>query len=132
MFAINLVLNFIFNAIFGEQQNPVADELSTAGIIFLGILFVPYIETFLCQALPIWVLRKLIKRPRYNLIPCILVSAIIFGLQHTYSWQYMLGTFIFGIPMAALYYLCRYRRENAFIVVFAYHALWNAFGFLLD
>ena len=91
-----------------------------------------YIETFLCQVLPIWVLRKLIKRPRYNLIPCILVSAIIFGVQHTYSWQYMVGTFIFGIPMAALYYLCRYRRENAFIVVFAYHGLWNAFGFLLD
>lgn len=132
MFAIDTVLNLIFNAVLGEQENPVADNLSIAGIIFLGILFVPYIETFLCQALPIWGLRMLIKRPRYNLIPCILISAIIFGVQHTYSWQYMVGTFIFGIPMAALYYLCRYRRENAFIVVFAYHGLWNAFGFLLD
>lgn len=125
-------MSFVFTFTLGELDNPITREMSTTEIILFGIIVVPLLETMLFQTLPIWGLRALIKRPRYNLIPCILVSAIAFGFEHPFGWQYVLYGFFMGIGLATLYYLCIYRRQSAFYIVSGFHALWNTIAFIFD
>ncbi|NJO69791.1 MAG: CPBP family intramembrane metalloprotease, partial [Bacteroidetes bacterium] len=68
---------------------------------------------------------EIIKRPKYNICLALLLSSTAFALNHTYSLSYFVITFLGGLVLAIAYYLARYRRENAFIMVFLIHSLYN-------
>jgi len=110
---------------------PVPDmtgSLETNSVILdllIAILVAPLIETILFQSLIIEIICKIIKRPRKNIWISVIVSSAAFALSHTYSVSYIFITFLAGIILALAYYLGRYRKEGAIILVFVIHSGYN-------
>lgn len=93
--------------------------------LLIAVLVVPLIETLLFQALIIEIICKFIKRPRKNIWISVIASSLAFALSHTYSNSYIIITFLAGIILAFAYYLGRYRKEGAIILVFVIHSVYN-------
>lgn len=91
----------------------------------IAIIVVPLIETLLFQSLIIEIICKLIKRPRKNIWVAVLASSLAFAFNHMYSIGYVIITLLAGIILAFAYYLGRYRKESAIILVFLIHSLYN-------
>lgn len=104
------------------------DSMATNSIVLnliIAVLLAPIIETTIFQALIIEIVFKFIKRPRLNIWIAILASSTAFALNHTYSFWYIFITFIAGVILALAYYLGKYRKEGAFILVFIIHSMYN-------
>jgi len=93
--------------------------------LVIAVIAAPLIETLLFQSLIIEIICRIIKRPRNNILLAVLVSSLAFALNHTYSIIYVVFTFFVGIIYAFAYYLGRYRKESAIILVFLLHSLDN-------
>jgi len=93
--------------------------------LLIAVIVVPLIETLLFQSLIIEIICRIIKRPRKNICIAVMVSALAFALNHTYSLGYIIMTFFWGIIFAIAYYLGRYRKESAIILVFLIHSFYN-------
>ena len=94
--------------------------------VLLAVLLAPLVETFIFQMLIIEVVRKIIPRPKKNIVLALLLSSTAFALNHPYSLSYIAFTFFVGLVLALAYYLARYRREDAFLLVFCIHSLYNS------
>ena len=106
----------------------IATSLVTDNIILdmlIAVLVVPLIETLLFQSLIIEIICKILKRPRKNICIAVMVSSLAFAFNHTYSLSYFIITFFGGIILALAYYLGRYRKESAIILVFIIHSMYN-------
>lgn len=112
-------------------EDPFTIDNKWVKIIF-SLIIVPLIETLLFQSLIIEIVCKFIKRPRHNLYVAIILSAFAFAFSHTYSISYVVFTFVGGLILAFAYYIGRYRRENAFLLVVIIHALYNLWTILLN
>lgn len=93
--------------------------------LLIAVIVVPLLETLLFQSLIIEIICKIIKRPRKNIYIALIVSSLAFALNHTYSLSYVIFTFFVGIIFALAYYLGRYRKESAIILVFIIHSIYN-------
>ncbi len=93
--------------------------------LLIAVIVVPIIETLLFQSLIIEVICKIIMRPRRNICIAVFASSLAFALNHTYSISYVIFAFFAGIIYALAYYLGRYRKEGAIILVFILHAMDN-------
>ena len=91
----------------------------------IAVVVAPLIETLLFQSLIIEIICKFIKRPRKNIWISVITSSLAFSLNHTYSISYMVITFFAGVILAKAYYLGRYRKEGAIVLVFAIHSMYN-------
>lgn len=126
-FCVSYVLTLI-TYFFPAGAGTGADFMETSlEVFFHGIIVGPLFETLLHQALIIWLVCKLVKRPKYNFYLSILLSASLFALDHKYNIYYVIVAFIGGICLAFAYYMARYnRRVNPVLAVFLIHALYNA------
>ena len=93
--------------------------------LLIAVIVAPLIETLLFQSLIIEIICKIIKRPRKNICIAVTVSSLAFALNHTYSIVYFIITLGAGFILALAYYLGRYRKEGAIILVFLIHSLYN-------
>jgi membrane protease YdiL (CAAX protease family) len=100
--------------------------------LVIAVIAAPLIETLLFQPLIIEVICKIIKRPRRNIYIAVFASALAFALNHTYSVSYVIYTFTGGIIYSLAYYLGRYRKESAIILVFLLHSLDNLLASLYN
>lgn len=123
-------VTYLFPQTADEQTEFVLDTIFEK--IFFGIFLVPLLETLLFQALIISIVCKVIKRNKFNFYPAIFISAIAFAVNHSYNYYYMIYTFLAGIILALAYYLARYRKESAVLLVFIIHAAYNLSGYILD
>jgi len=98
--------------------------------IFVVLIVAPIIETLIFQSLIVELVCKFIKRPRNSFYIALILSALAFALSHTYSISYFVFTFIGGLILALAYYIGRYRKENAFLLVFIIHSLYNLSTFI--
>jgi membrane protease YdiL (CAAX protease family) len=105
-----------------------AGSLATNHVVLdllIAIIVAPLIETLLFQALIIEITCRFIKRPRKNIWISVIASSVAFALSHTYSISYIFITFLAGIILALAYYLGRYRKEGAVVLVFVIHSVYN-------
>jgi len=105
-----------------------AGSLTTDGVVLdllIAVIVALAIETLLFQSLIIEIICKIIKRPRKNICIAVIVSSLAFALNHPYSTSYFLITLGAGMILALAYYLGRYRKESAIILVFLIHSLYN-------
>ena len=105
-----------------------AGSMATENIVIdmlIAVVVAPFIETLLFQSLIIEIICKIIKRPRKNICIAVIVSSLAFALNHPYSTSYFLITLGAGMILALAYYLGRYRKESAIILVFLIHSLYN-------
>jgi len=110
-------------------------SFSTESIVLdllIAVIVVPLLETLLFQSLIVEIICKIIKRPRKNLYIAVIVSSLAFALNHTYSLSYVIFAFFVGVIYALAYYLGRYRKEGAIILVFILHAMDNLLSSLYN
>jgi membrane protease YdiL (CAAX protease family) len=87
-------------------------------------LFVPLFETFLFQQLPFKIMQNWsLTTNRYGIY--ILLSAIIFGLFHWYSLQYMIFAFAVGLVLGYTYFFYCKTPKVAFWSTVLIHGLRN-------
>ncbi|WP_394778727.1 type II CAAX prenyl endopeptidase Rce1 family protein [Undibacterium sp.] len=99
--------------------------LGSTGLFFLGVVFVPFLETFMGQVLPI----ELARRFRANKLSCILLSAVIFGGGHYLNGglAHAISTFCIALIFAGGYMAVRLEGFwPAFLVAYIAHATSNA------
>ena len=101
----------------------------------LVLILAPIFETFLNQYLPFKLLQKWTwSKNKYGLY--IITSAIIFGLMHTYSLQYMVFAFSVGLILGYNYFFYSKTPNRAFWSTTLIHGLRNLFtllgAFILD
>jgi hypothetical protein len=96
----------------------------------LVIVLAPILETLLNQYLPFWLIQKWSwTRNKYGLY--IFASAIVFGLCHTYSLQYMIFAFSVGIILGYTYFFYSKTPKTAFWSTTLIHSLRNGFALFL-
>lgn len=93
--------------------------------LLIAVIVAPLLETLLFQSLIIEIICKIIKRPRNNIYFAVMVSSLAFAFNHTYSLSYFIITLGAGLILAVAYYLGRYRKEGAIILVFLIHSIYN-------
>lgn len=98
-------------------------------MVMIGILIAPLVETLLFQTLVYFVLSR-INLFNQRKILIIIVSAILFAVEHIYSVQYMIYTFVMGAFLMYAYIISK--GKNPFLRVFLIHLMINSIAFLLD
>lgn len=88
-----------------------------------AVLAVPFLETFICQALPFYFL-SLFQFIRRNVWIIILVSSLCFGLAHDFSIQYSIHSTIVGFFLISTY-IIRSKNKDPFLSTYLLHAFYN-------
>lgn len=97
---------------------------SFLGKLFLGSLLAPIFETFVFQYVPIELLYK-IKIEKHKNFFILIVSALFFSLTHTYSFIYIVYSFVIGIFLSYTYILYKKKNFHPFLIVVIIHSLRN-------
>lgn len=92
-------------------------------LVFASVFFVPLLETALYQALPIELLSR---KTSFTWQAKVIISAMLFGAAHWYSWGYVLITFLVGLTLAYGYVARRRKGGKPFLLIFLVHGLRNA------
>ncbi len=128
---------FLINAFFIITKNLIAlktiSKVNTSNIslcprIVLSLIIAPLLETLIFQKFIFNLCRLYLKS---NLI-CIIISAIIFGLNHYDSITSIIQTFIIGIGYSLYYSILRKKEKNAFLKVALLHCLWNLLSLIIS
>jgi hypothetical protein len=123
---LSLILNFIFN-IFGIEIAYSFEEqlksLSFIEKIVIFSIFIPIIETFIFQYGVIKILQKTFLKNHIWAI--ITISALSFGISHTYHPLYAFTMFLIGIVWACSFIFYQSRKLPAFWIIAIIHGLLN-------
>ncbi|UUC46415.1 CPBP family intramembrane glutamic endopeptidase [Flavobacterium cerinum] len=100
-------------------------------VFFLLVVVAPVVETFIFQYGIIELC--LLVRSKYNKQIALFVSALLFGLSHSYNIIYIVFATIMGVSLA-FYYLCfrKYETKYAILAVMILHALLNGITFFFN
>ncbi|CAH2462987.1 MULTISPECIES: CPBP family intramembrane glutamic endopeptidase [Bacillus cereus group] len=118
------------------ERNPIED-VSLIRQVISGCVVAPLIETALYQMFLFWILKDIPFVRKYDNIPTIFLSAIIFGTIHSYGISYKVYTGLMGVILGYSYWIYQKKKEktpktlSACWVVFLIHALHNFFTFIL-
>lgn len=95
------------------------------------MVIAPIVETLVYQYLIIRLFMYFAKSRKYY--PCaILISAIAFGLVHTYNPAYIFFAFFIGLVLAYMYYFYSKQPAKAFWTVALVHGLRNGISIVLQ
>jgi membrane protease YdiL (CAAX protease family) len=90
-------------------------------MVLMGCIAAPLIETAINQ----WGCLRLLKKLRCKTGVAISISALIFGLGHSYSAPYVFFGTLVGAIFAMVFAIEDARKGHPFIATFAVHALRN-------
>ena len=93
------------------------------GRLMVGSVLTPLVETAIFQWAPIRLLRTWLKLPAALTVG---ISAVLFGIAHTYSIGYVVFTFLIGLVLAWGFVVRDYRGGKAYLLICIVHALRNA------
>lgn len=113
-----------------HEQSLVNNGLEQLKIFFTVVIFGPFLETFIFQVLPAFLLHKMEKlKSRPDIV--IFISGCFFALFHTFSTAYFVATLLAGILFMYLYlyFSNRYGKIISFLYVGIIHALNNGIAF---
>lgn len=111
-----------------------ATTITRSSLLVEGIgvtIVAPILETLIFQYGVIEILNHISYFKKKNLVIGI-ISAILFGVVHSYSVLYMFFGFIIGLLLAYSYILYKRKSFSAFWVVFWIHCIRNSISFLLS
>lgn len=104
-------------------------EVSRDKVIELVVIG-PILETLVYQYLIIRLFMYFAKSRKYY--PCaILISAIAFGLVHTYNPAYIFFAFFMGLVLAYMYYFYSKEPAKAFWTVALVHGMRNGIAIVI-
>lgn len=99
-------------------------------IIISASVLAPLFETFIYQFAIIKLLQK-IKFFKTKSLLLIIISALLFTLDHRYSLFYMLNVFPIGLLLAYSFIVYDKKNNHPFWIVFSIHSLRNFICLLL-
>lgn len=107
-----------------EIGGPDMEKYGIIGILIIGVVLGPILETLLAQALPIYLTQKFVKW-KTNVIS-VLISTLLFSLGHLgYSVWYFILIIPTGVLLALTYIIFQERKESSFWMTFSVHSLRN-------
>ena len=121
------ILNIPNIKLFGDP--PSEKESGLLSMIILGVIIVPLLETLIFQKLPYFLFTK-IRYFRSHICLVIIISALLFGLSHTYSLNYVIYAICIGVIFMYAYVVRVNKRP--FWTVFLIHALFNMIVIILE
>ncbi|MGR5980859.1 CPBP family glutamic-type intramembrane protease [Bacillus cereus] len=92
-------------------RNPIED-VSLIRQVISGCVVAPLIETALYQMFLFWILKDIPFVRKYDNIPTIFLSAIIFGTIHSYGLSYKVYTALMGVVLGYSYWVYQKKRKN--------------------
>jgi hypothetical protein len=107
-----------------KHQGPLLDHSSIPEQFIFAVIFAPLFETFLNQWLVIRGLRKIRPLALGN-STLVILSALFFGLMHTYDLHYVMNTFFVGLVLAYAFIVYERKNSSPFRVVCTIHACIN-------
>jgi membrane protease YdiL (CAAX protease family) len=97
------------------------------------VILAPLAETLIFQMFIINLIKYFLKRRNIeNLYIPILVSTLIFGLQHLYSFEYLINGLFMGFVLAVAYTIFSQRLMSAFVYTAIIHSLVNLSSFIKE
>lgn len=108
-------------------------NMGTVPFLVAVVILAPVFETLLFQYLVIKGIRYVLIKLRHNLfwVPVVL-SGLLFGLDHRYNLHYLISGIFIGIILAFLYRIFMHRKENEFGIIMLVHSLVNLIVFSLE
>jgi membrane protease YdiL (CAAX protease family) len=104
------------------------EKYGIIGILFIGVVLAPMLETLLAQVLPIYLTQKFVKW-KTNVIS-VLISTLLFSLGHlSYSVWYFILIIPTGVLLALTYIIFQKRKESSFWMTFSVHSFRNLLAF---
>jgi membrane protease YdiL (CAAX protease family) len=100
---------------------PGFEKRGLVSMLLFGCVIAPLVETALHQ----WACLRLLSKLRCPVSAAIVVSALLFGLGHTYSIAYVAMTFWTGLVLAAVFVIEDRRAGRPFLATAAVHAMRN-------
>ena len=128
--AIKLLIAYLFSLVALEYlgksiMNDIPDLGTNTQRLITLVFFAPLVETYLFQYLFFEHLSRYLKNS-----VIIFVSAMVFGLVHTYNSVYILYAFFSGLLYSVGYY---YRlNSHPYVIVFLIHSVYNLLALLLN
>ncbi len=119
---------FMLNHFTGDMGGPDLESMSLISQFIFAVVIVPLLETLLFQLLPISLLRKFTG---FSSGTVIIISSMLFGLQHCYSPMYILHGFLIGLVLAYSYIVYENRENSSYWVVCSIHSLRNCFSLVI-
>jgi membrane protease YdiL (CAAX protease family) len=120
------ILPFIYLADITIGENNNKPEIK---LWIVASIIIPVLETFFNQYLPFKLMQSWhLTKNKYGLY--IVISAIIFGLCHCYSIQYMIFAFSVGLVLGYTYCFYSKTPKIAFWSTTLIHGLRNSIVFL--
>ncbi|MET0241925.1 MAG: CPBP family intramembrane glutamic endopeptidase [Flavitalea sp.] len=130
-----LIYSFVLNSVimisFSLLSKPADFRLEFSSIgekIFVVVIFGPLFETTIFQ----YMIIEYAKKYLHSFFAALLISAIVFGLCHYYSFNYIIATSISGLIMGGLYIILKMKDSYAFLLVFMLHSAYNLLTLILN
>ncbi len=123
-----LPILFILDYVFGGSDEAIL-QLNFVDII-LGLVLAPLIETFIAQ----WLVVKLLRMVQFTKekdVFIAFVSAIVFGIGHTFSVGDVFRGFVIGLLFAYSFILYEHKKKSPFWIVAAIHFVRNLISIIL-
>ncbi|WP_160692258.1 CPBP family intramembrane glutamic endopeptidase [Clostridium sp. C2-6-12] len=130
-FMIFFPLIYLYEEYIGQMGGP--ENLNAASVesqIIIGSIIGPLIETFIFQYGIIEILSSTKIFKEKNIIIAV-ISSLLFGISHSYSYIYMVYAFIIGLLLAYSYFVYRKKGFSAFWIVFIIHGIRNTISTIL-
>lgn len=126
---INLIIVITLNLLNIDFGNLQLGEVSLLSLFVLVVFIAPLFETFLFNFLPIKTVQYFTK----NKYVIVFLASIIFSLIHTYSFVYMIMTYIGGLGLNTFYLVTEGKKGKlkALGLTTLLHSVYNLIGFLL-
>ncbi|MGK0469095.1 CPBP family glutamic-type intramembrane protease [Clostridium sp.] len=105
-------------------------EASLLSTIIVASIIGPIVETFIFQYGIIEILSSIKIFKEKNIIIAI-ISSLIFGFSHSYSYLYIFYGFIIGLLLAYSYLIYKKKNFSAFWVIFWIHCIRNTISTIL-
>jgi hypothetical protein len=133
LIGIFIINRFIFYEIPDLPDSIKKMEESKYLFFIEAIVLVPLLETFVFQKLVIdFSTRILEKFKKETFIIPIIISSILFSVEHIYNLIYFFDGLYMGIIFAFCYKIITLRKENPFIIVTVIHSFVNLLPVIRD
>jgi membrane protease YdiL (CAAX protease family) len=99
-------------------------------VFIIAVIIAPILETLIFQK-GIIILSRKIEYIKNRVWLQIVISALIFGLNHTYSVAYIFVGFLLGLIFAYSYIVSEDKKSNALRNVIIIHSLSNMISILI-
>lgn len=117
-------------------NNSIAEGVSISFFVIIALILAPVLETLLFQVLPIEISNRITKKCTGK--PCtlfsIVVSSLLFSIEHRFSTTYMCYAFVLGLYLAFFYlYTSRIFGKNwrkGFAATVLLHLFFNSLAFV--